>query len=343
MKKMLNTLFVNQSDAYLALDGGNIVVKKDDEILGRVPLHNLEGIVTFGYTGASPALMGYCAENNVPLTFMTKNGRFLARVIGESKGNVVLRKTQYRQSDSEIQSSRLARNFILGKVYNQKWMLERMTRDYPMRIDVARFKETSRYFSRKLIEIRECEDLERLRGLEGKVAVHYNQLFDDMILQQKDDFMFKGRSRRPPLDRVNAMLSFAYSLLARDTGAALEAVGLDAYVGFLHRERPGRISLALDLMEELRGIYADRFVLSLINMKVIQAKHFIQKENGAVLMTEEGRKVFLSSWQKKKQEMIQHPYLKEKMMWGLVPYAQALLLARHLRGDLEEYPTFLYK
>ncbi len=340
---MLNTLFVNQSDAYLALDGGNVIVKKNDEILGRVPLHNLEGIVTFGYTGASPALMGYCAENNVPLTFMTKNGRFLARVIGESKGNVVLRKTQYRQSDCEIQSSRLARNFILGKVYNQKWMLERTTRDYPMRIDVARFKETSQYFSRKLIEIRDCEDLERLRGLEGKVAVHYNRLFDDMILQQKDDFMFKGRSRRPPLDRVNAMLSFAYSLLARDTGAALEAVGLDAYVGFLHRERPGRISLALDLMEELRGIYADRFVLSLINMKVIQAKHFIQKENGAVLMTEEGRKVFLSSWQKKKQEMIQHPYLKEKMMWGLVPYAQALLLARHLRGDLEEYPTFLYK
>ncbi len=340
---MLNTLFVNQSDAYLALDGGNVVVKIDDKVLGRVPLHNLEGIVTFGYTGASPALMGYCAENGVPLTFMTRNGRFLARVIGESKGNVVLRKTQYRQSDCEIQSANLARNFILGKVYNQKWMLERTTRDYPMRIDVTRFKETSQYFSKKLIEIRECEDLERLRGLEGKVAVRYNQLFDEMILQQKDDFVFKGRSRRPPLDRVNAMLSFAYSLLARDTGAALEAVGLDAYVGFLHRERPGRISLALDLMEELRGIYADRFVLSLINMKVIQAKHFIQKENGAVLMTEEGRKVFLSSWQKKKQEIIQHPYLKEKMMWGLVPYAQALLLARHLRGDLEEYPTFLYK
>lgn len=340
---MLNTLFVNQSDAYLALDGGNVVVKIDDKVIGRVPLHNLEGIVTFGYTGASPALMGYCAENGVPLTFMTRNGRFLARVIGESKGNVVLRKTQYRQSDCEIQSANLARNFILGKVYNQKWMLERTTRDYPMRIDVTRFKETSQYFSKKLIEIRECEDLERLRGLEGKVAVRYNQLFDEMILQQKDDFIFKGRSRRPPLDRVNAMLSFAYSLLARDTGAALEAVGLDAYVGFLHRERPGRISLALDLMEELRGIYADRFVLSLINMKVIQAKHFIQKENGAVLMTEEGRKVFLSSWQKKKQEIIQHPYLKEKMMWGLVPYAQALLLARHLRGDLEEYPTFLYK
>ncbi|WP_070329076.1 type I-C CRISPR-associated endonuclease Cas1c [Exiguobacterium aurantiacum] len=343
MKKMLNTLFVNQSDAYLALDGGNVVVKKDDEVLGRVPLHNLEGIVTFGYTGASPALMGYCAENDVPLTFMTKNGRFLARVIGESKGNVVLRKTQYRQSDCELQSVKLARNFILGKVYNQKWMLERTTRDYPMRVDVTRFKETSQYFSKKLIEIRECGDLERLRGLEGKVAVHYNQLFDDMILQQKEEFVFKGRSRRPPLDRVNAMLSFAYSLLARDTGAALEAVGLDAYVGFLHRERPGRISLALDLMEELRGIYADRFVLSLINMKVIQAKHFVQKENGAVLMTEEGRKVFLSAWQKRKQEMIHHPYLKEKMMWGLVPYAQALLLARHLRGDLEEYPTFLYK
>jgi len=185
---MLNTLFVNQSDAYLALDGGNVVVKIDDKVIGRVPLHNLEGIVTFGYTGASPALMGYCAENGVPLTFMTRNGRFLARVIGESKGNVVLRKTQYRQSDCEIQSANLARNFILGKVYNQKWMLERTTRDYPMRIDVTRFKETSQYFSKKLIEIRECEDLERLRGLEGKVAVRYNQLFDEMILQQKDDF-----------------------------------------------------------------------------------------------------------------------------------------------------------
>ncbi|WP_031424601.1 type I-C CRISPR-associated endonuclease Cas1c [Exiguobacterium sp. NG55] len=343
MKKLLNTLFVNQSDAYLALDGGNVLVRKEDEVLGRVPLHNLEGIVIFGYTGASPALMGYCAEHNVPITFMTKNGRFLARVIGESKGNVVLRKTQYRLSDCESRSAVVARNFILGKVYNQKWMLERVTRDYPMRVDVERFKETSKYLSNKLIEIRQCDDLERLRGLEGKVAVHYNQLFDDMILQQKEEFTFKGRSKRPPLDRVNAMLSFAYSLLARDCSAALESVGLDAYVGFLHRERPGRISLALDLMEELRGIYADRFVLSLINLKVIQSKHFVQKENGAILMTEEGRKVFLSSWQKKKQEMIQHPYLKEKMMWGLVPYAQGLLLARYLRGDLEEYPSFLYK
>lgn len=343
MKKLLNTLFVNQSDAYLALDGGNVLVRKEDEVLGRVPLHNLEGIVTFGYTGASPALMGYCAEHNVSITFMTKNGRFLARVIGESKGNVVLRKTQYRLSDCEKQSAVIARNFILGKVYNQKWMLERVTRDYPMRVDVGRFKETSKYLSNKLIEIRQCDDLERLRGLEGNVAVHYNQLFDEMILQQKKEFTFKGRSKRPPLDRVNAMLSFAYSLLARDCGAALESVGLDAYVGFLHRERPGRISLALDLMEELRGIYADRFVLSLINLKVIQAKHFVQKENGAVLMTEEGRKIFLSSWQKKKQEMIQHPYLKEKIMWGLVPYSQALLLARYLRGDLEEYPSFLYK
>lgn len=343
MKKLLNTLFINQSDSYLALDGGNVLVKADDQVLGRVPLHNLEGIVAFGYTGASPALMGHCAENGIVLTFMTKHGRFLARVIGESRGNVVLRKTQYRRSDDEVASARLAKNFILGKLYNQKWMLERMTRDYPLRLDVERFKVTSQDMTETMREIQVCENLERLRGLEGTIAVRYNRLFDSMILQQKEDFHFKGRTRRPPLDRVNAMLSFAYSLLARDVSAALEAVGLDAYVGFLHRERPGRASLALDMMEELRGIYADRFVLSLINKKVIQGKDFLQKENGAVIMTEEGRKTFLTAWQKKKQETIQHPYLKEKMMWGLVPYAQALLLARHLRDDLEAYPPFLYK
>ncbi|WP_110111780.1 type I-C CRISPR-associated endonuclease Cas1c [Bacillus sp. CGMCC 1.16541] len=343
MKKLLNTLFVTQPDVYLSLDGDNVVLLKEEEKLGRLPLHNLESIVSFGYTGASPALMGYCAERNISIVFLKMNGRFLARVSGETKGNVTLRKTQYRISDDEVKSAKIARNFIIGKVYNNKWVVERMTRDYPMRIDVSKFKETSKHLSSLLMEIRECEDLERLRGLEGQAALSYNKLFNDMILQQKEDFYFHTRSRRPPLDNVNALLSFAYTLLAKDVAAALEGVGLDAYVGFLHRDRPGRISLALDMMEELRGIYADKFVLSLINKKVINSNDFIKKENGAVIMSDEARKKFLTSWQSKKQEKITHPYLGEKITWGLVPHAQALLLARYLRHDLDEYPPFLWK
>lgn len=316
MKKLLNSLYVTQPEVYMSLDGDNIVLLKDQERLGRLPLHNLDSIVAFGYTGASPALMGYCAERNISIVFMTMNGRFLARVSGESRGNVILRKNQYRRSENETESAQIARNFILGKIYNQKWMIERMTRDYPLRIDVTRFKEVSLNLSAIMLVIRDCDDLERLRGLEGQAALSYNQLFNDMILQQKDYFYFHGRSRRPPLDNVNAMLSLAYTLLANDTASALEGVGLDAYVGFLHRDRPGRASLALDLMEELRGIYADRFVLSLINKQVMNAADFHRKENGAVLMTNEGRKKFLSAWQSKKQDKITHPYLGRKSIGG---------------------------
>lgn len=343
MKKLLNTLFITQTDVYLSLDGDNIVLLKEQEQLGRLPLHNLESIVTFGYTGASPALMGYCAERNISLVFFTMNGRFLARVIGKSRGNVVLRKKQYRISDNEDFSAEIARNFIVGKIFNNKWIIERMTRDYPLRIDSAQFKEVSQYLSSIIIEVRGCTDLERLRGLEGQAAINYNKLFNHMILQQKEDFYFRSRSRRPPLDNVNAMLSFAYTLLANDMTSALEGVGLDAYVGFLHRDRPGRTSLALDVMEELRGVYADRFVLSLINKKVVNKEDFLKKENGAVIMTDEARKKFLAAWQSKKQEKITHPYLGEKISWGLVPHAQALLLARYLRNDLDEYPPFLWK
>ncbi|MBG9688421.1 type I-C CRISPR-associated endonuclease Cas1c [Bacillus mycoides] len=343
MKKLLNTLFITQPDVYLSLDGDNIVLLKDQEKIGRLPLHNLESIVSFGYTGTSPALMGYCAEKNISLVFLTMNGRFLARVIGKSKGNVILRKKQYRISEDEVMSAKIARNFIIGKIYNNKWVIERMTRDYPLRIDVNQFKEISQHLSSIILEVRECEDLERLRGLEGQAATSYNKLFNQMILQQKEDFYFNRRSRRPPLDNVNAMLSFAYTLLANDMTSALEGVGLDAYVGFLHRDRPGRVSLALDTMEELRGVYADKFVLSLINKKVINNGDFLKKENGAVIMTDEARKKFLAAWQNKKQEKITHPYLGEKIPWGLVPHAQALLLARYLRNDLDEYPPFLWK
>lgn len=286
MKKLLNTLFITQPDVYLSLDGDNIVLLKNQEKLGRLPLHNLESIVSFGYTGTSPALMGYCAERNISLVFLTLSGRYLARVVGKSKGNVVLRKKQYRVSDDEVMAAKIARNFIVGKLYNNKWIIERMTRDYPLRVDVAQFKEVSQHLSSIILEVRKCEDLERLRGLEGQAAVSYNKQFNQMILQQKEDFYFNMRSRRPPLDSVNAMLSFAYTLLANDMASALECVGLDAYVGFLHRDRPGRASLALDVMEELRGVYADKFVLTLINKKIINKEDFQKKENGAVIMTD---------------------------------------------------------
>ncbi|MFS0726847.1 type I-C CRISPR-associated endonuclease Cas1c [Paenibacillus sp. 1P07SE] len=343
MKKLLNTLYVTQANTYLSLEGDNIILQREQEKVAQLPLHNFESVVTFGYTGASPALMGYCAERNISLVFLTMNGRFLARVIGESKGNVVLRKRQYLLSEDEQASARIARNFIVGKLFNHKWMIERTTRDYPLRVDVELFKTGSAQLSVLMQAVRDCDDLERLRGLEGQAAIQYNRLFDQMILQNKEDFFFRVRSRRPPLDNVNAMLSFAYTLLAHDMRSALEAVGLDAYVGFLHRDRPGRESLALDVMEELRGVYADRFVLSLINKQVMTGKDFVRKESGAILMTDEARRTFMTAWQTRKQETLTHPYLGEKITWGLVPHVQSLLLARYLRGDLDEYPPFLWK
>lgn len=343
MRKLLNTLFITTPNVYLTLKGETVVVSQEEQVLGRIPLHNLEAICTFGYAGASPKLMHACAENHISLTFLNANGKFLARVIGESKGNVVLRKTQYRISDSEGESAKIARNFIFAKIANQKWLLERATRDNPMRIDVPEFKRISQRLTNDLEKILACEDLEILRGLEGQAANAYFSLFDQLILQQKEAFYFKTRNRRPPTDNVNALLSFSYTLLAKDVAAALETVGLDAYVGFLHRDRPGRASLALDVMEELRGVVADRFVLKLINKKMLSEKDFVKKEDGAVLLTEDGRKKYLKAWQERKQEALTHPFLKEKINWGLVPHAQAILLARFLRGDLEQYPPFIWK
>lgn len=343
MRKLLNTLFVTKKNVYLSLDGDNVVLLQENNLIGRLPLHNIESIVTFGYTGASPALMGYCADKNISITFLTKRGRYLARVIGKSRGNVVLRKKQYRISDCERSSAVIARNFLIGKVFNQKWIIERMIRDHSLRINVNDFKETSNQLTKIIKSIRGTKELEMLRGLEGRAAVKYYQLLNDMILQQEGDFSFEKRTRRPPLDRVNALLSFGYTLLANDMASALESVGLDAYVGFLHRDRPGRPSLALDVMEELRSISVDRFVLTLINTKIIRKEHFLTKENRAVLLTDEGRRIFLEAWHKKKQEKIKHPYLQKSIPWGLVPYAQSLLLARFLRNDLDEYPTFLWK
>lgn len=343
MRKLLNTLYVTSPNTYLSLDGENIVILKDEAEVSRIPLHNLEGIVAFGYTGASPALMGACAKHNIALSFMKPSGKFLARVVGEVRGNVTLRKAQYRLSDSAEESSNIARNFVLGKIYNARWVVERATRDYAMRLDVDKLKRVSKTLANSLKLVEQSEELEQLRGFEGEAASKYFSIFDDLILQQKEHFFFRCRNKRPPLDNVNAMLSFVYTLLAHDAAAALETVGLDPYVGFLHRDRPGRVSLALDMMEELRPVYADRFVVSLINKREVNAEGFAQKENGAVVMDDETRKTILKAWQSRKQEIITHPFLQEKVEWGLVSYAQAMLLARYIRGDLDAYPPFMWK
>lgn len=343
MRKLLNTLYVTSSNRYLSLDGENIVVLDNESEVGRIPLHNLQGIVTFGYTGASPALMGACAKKDISLCFMTQNGRFLARVVGPENGNVILRKIQYRNSDNEILCMQISRNFILGKIFNSRWVIERAIRDHALRVDAERLKQKSIYLKNSLNQVRQCENMQQLRGIEGEAASVYFSVINDLILQQKNDFFFAGRNKRPPLDNVNALLSFSYALLANECASALQSVGLDPYVGFLHKDRPGRISLGLDIMEELRSVFADRFVISLINKKVVQANGFTKKENGAVIMDDDTRKIVLSNWQTKKQEVITHPFLKEKVEWGLVPHVQAMLLARFLRGDLDQYPPFFWK
>lgn len=343
MKKLLNTLYVTSENSYLALDGENIVIYEEQEERGRLPLHNLEGIVSFGYRGTSPALMGVCAARNISLCYLTPQGKFLARVTGKVRGNVLLREQQYASSkDSEIGLA-VAKNCILGKVYNARWVIERALRDHPLQVDTERLKTVSVQLKHSLELIQNSVSKDQLRGYEGEAASLYFSVFDELILQQKKDFFFHGRNKRPPMDNVNAMLSFVYTLLTNSITSALESVGLDPCVGYLHTERPGRASLSLDLIEELRPVLADRFVLSLINKKIVTGKNFTRKENGAVLMDDELRKKFLTEWQKKKKEVITHPYLNEKIEWGMVPYAQAMLLARYLRGDLDSYPTFLWK
>lgn len=343
MRQLLNTLFITSEDVYAALDGENVLLKRDNQEIARYPLHTLQGIVSFSYMGASPALMGACAQKNIQLVFCKPNGKFLCRVTGMTQGNVLLRREQYRIADSAEESTRIAAGFIFGKVSNARASLERTRRDHGMRIDSQKFSDASAQLRELLGAILDAPDLDTLRGMEGAAANIYFGCFDDMILGDKDSFFFHGRSRRPPLDRVNALLSFTYSLLGNDCASALEAVGLDAYVGFLHRDRPGRTSMAQDLLEELRPCMADRFVLTLINNRVVSAKDFQIQENGAVLLTDDARRTVLRKWQERKKEVIQHPFLKEKLPWGMIPYVQALLLARCIRGDMDGYPPFLWK
>lgn len=340
MRILLNTLYVTSPEAYLSKDGLNVVVSVKQVEMFRIPIHNIEGIVTFGYMGASPGLMKLCADGGVALTFLSPNGRFIGRLQGPTKGNVLLRKAQYALSDDESYSLHLAQLFIAGKIQNYRNILRRALRDNGDNNDIV-------YAAAQLQKCKDCvlkaKSKDEVRGVEGEAAMVYFGVFNHLVLNQKADFPFAGRNRRPPKDAVNAMLSFAYSLIANDVAAALETVGLDPYVGFFHTLRPGRTSLALDVMEEMRAYLGDRLVLSLINRRQITKADFIVQGDEGVLMTDSGRKTLLSAWQSRKKETLVHPYLNEKISIGLLPYVQAMMLARFIRNGIDDYPIFLIK
>jgi len=343
LRRLLNTLYVTIPEAYLACDGENVLIKVQNEVKFRVPVHNLEGIVCFGFAGASPKLMKLCCERNVSLSFLSEYGAFMGRVTGKVSGNVLLRRTQYRWADDATISTRMAQRFIAAKIVNSRALLHRALRDHVDVVEVEPLERAIGLMAGMMIHLGDASSGDVIRGIEGEAANVYFANFNQMLLAQQDVFRLKDRNRRPPTDPMNALLSFLYTLLAHEATAALESVGLDPQVGFLHRDRPGRSSLALDLMEEMRPHFADRLALTLVNRRQITGKGFVVKESGAVIMDDDTRKEVLTAWQKRKQEEITHPYLEEKMPLGLVPYAQAMLLARHLRGDLEDYPPFFWK
>lgn len=350
MKKHLNTLFVTTQGAYLAKDGETVLVRVEKETRLRVPIHNLAGIVCFGSVSCSPYLLGFCGRRGVAITFLSEYGRFLARVLGPTSGNVLLRREQYRRTDHPQETAEIARALVTAKVASSREVLARAVRarseedegTAALREAVVKLKQLLGELGRRH-RSEAVTELDHIRGIEGAAARAYFQVFDHLILQQKTDFHFESRSRRPPLDPVNALLSFCYTLLRHDIEAALETVGLDPAVGYLHRERPGRPSLALDLMEEFRAFFADRLVLSLINLKQIQSKGFEIGESGAVRMHEETRKELLAAYQKRKQVEVMHPFLNEKTTIGMLFHLQALLFARYLRGDLDGYPPFVLR
>ena len=341
MKKLLNTLYVTTQDAYLRKEGETVVVEKEKQVLLRLPIHTLQGIVTFGNVMTSPFLLNLCAERGVCVSFMSESGKFLARVTGPISGNVLLRLAQMRADDDRAKKGEIARSFVIGKLLNARNIILRRMRDHGA-------SEVLREAAEKHVDVvrrvRDSPpDAERLRGLEGEAGAAYFRCFNELLVAQQETFAIAGRNRRPPTDPMNALLSYLYTLLAHDCRGALEGVGLDPQIGFLHEVRSGRPGLALDLMEEFRAVLADRVALSLVNLRQIGPRDFKTTESGAVEMKEEARKTILQTWQKKKREMILHPFLDERVPIGLLPHLQALLLARHLRGDLDAYPPFLLK
>ncbi len=342
MKKHLNTLFVTTQGAYLAKEGETVVVKVDREARLRLPIHTLGGIVCFGNINISPFLMGFCAERDVAISFLTENGRFLARVQGPVSGNVLLRREQYRRADEEKFSAEVARAVITGKVANGRAVLRRAMRDHAEKVDKAAIEKAVNRMTAALKSLQRHLDLETIRGVEGDAAHAYFSVFDQLIVRDKEAFFFRSRNRRPPLDRVNGLLSFLYTLVLHDVRSALECTGLDPAVGYLHRDRPGRPGLALDLMEEFRPM-TDRLVLSLINLGQVKASGFKITESGAVRMDDKTRKTVLVAYQKRKQDVMAHPFLEKKMPLGLFFHTQALLFARYLRGDLDGYPPAIWQ
>lgn len=340
MRILLNTLYVTTPEAYLSKDGLNVVVSVKQNEIFRIPIHNIEQIVTFGYMGASPGLMKLCADSNVALTFLSPQGRYISRSQGPTRGNVLLRKAQYLNSDDAAYTLHLCKLFIGGKIQNYRNILRRFIRDNGADETIEKAAEELLRCKRKVFDAI-CTD--SVRGIEGEAATAYFSVFPHLLLNQKEDFIFEGRNRRPPKDAVNAMLSFVYTLICNDMTAALETVGLDPYVGFMHTLRPGRASLALDMMEELRAYLGDRLVLSLINRKQITIKDFVRQGDEGIVMTDSGRKTILTAWQSRKKEQITHPYLNERVSIGLIPHIQSMLLARFIRKELDDYPVFLIK
>lgn len=343
MKKLLNTLFVTTQGAYLSKQGETVLVKVERETKLQLPIHTLDGIVCYGNVGCSPFLLGMCADRDVSVSFMTEYGRFLACVRGPVSGNVMLRREQYRRADDSSASSEIARSILTGKFVNCRSVLQRILRDHRDKVDYESIGIASDRIKQSIRQIRSDLPLDVVRGLEGEVARTYFNVFDHLILSQKDAFIFENRNKRPPQDKVNCLLSFIYTLVMHDIRSALESVGLDPSVGFLHRDRPGRHGLALDLMEEFRPFLADRLALSLINLMQVNKKGFTKSDSGAVLMDDKTRKAVLVAYQKRKQDEIVHPFTSEKMQTGLLFYMQAMLFARFLRGDMDGYPAFIWR
>jgi len=343
MKKHLNTIFVTTQGAYLSKEGETVVVKADGEIKLRVPVHTIGGIVCFGNVSCSPYLMGFCAENDVAISFLSEHGRFLAKVQGPVSGNVLLRREQYRRADDQKFSAEVTKFILTGKLTNCRTVLQRALRDHSDKIEEQEVRTAVMRLNHLMESLNKDQPLDVLRGIEGDAAHIYFSVFDHLIVAQKESFHFNERTRRPPMDNVNCLLSFIYTLLMHDVRGALESVGLDPAVGFLHRDRPGRPGLALDLMEEFRPYIADRLTLSLINLQQVQDKGFKKTESGAVVMNDDTRKTVLVSYQERKREEITHPFLDEKVMIGMLFHIQAMLMARYLRGDMDGYPPFIWK
>ncbi|MBN1648524.1 MAG: type I-C CRISPR-associated endonuclease Cas1 [Spirochaetales bacterium] len=343
MKKLLNTLYISTQKTYLARERQTVVVRNSGNKLAQIPIHTLDGIVCFGNVLVSPFLLELCSRNAVTVSMLSEYGKFLSRFQGAVSGNVLLRRNQYRFADNEQIAVDIIKNILCGKILNSRTVIRRAMRDHPGRINRDKFEEVSAKLKMSIARLEQADNADFMRGIEGETARYYFSVFNDLILADDDYFTFSGRNRRPPRDPVNALLSFLYTIMMHDVCSALEGCGLDPAVGFLHRDRPGRMGLALDLMEEFRAVIVDRLVLSLINRKQIVRKDFQESTAGVFKLKDKARKDVLAAYQNRKSEEVLHPYIDEKVKIGLLFHIQAMLMARYIRGDIDGYPVFFWK